>query len=91
MLAAGLNEKAGRAGEPGGLASLGVVILAAGPIISMADLGRRPDVRGVEADIGFDGKTNGGLGGGPLGADTSSPGVSKESFKSIMPPMGSES
>lgn len=91
MLAAGLNEKAGRAGEPGGLLSLVVVVWMDDPIRSMADLGRRPEVRGVEADSGFDGKTNGGLGGGPFGAATSISGVSKESFKSIMPPRGSES
>lgn len=56
--APGLNEKAGRAGEPSGL---GVLL----PLISAADLGRRPAALGVDADIVFDGKQNGGFGGGP--------------------------
>lgn len=56
--APGLNEKAGRAGEPSGLAGLP-------PLISTADLGRRPAALGVEADIVFEGKQNGGFGGGP--------------------------
>lgn len=56
--APGLNEKAGKAGEPSGL---GVLL----PFKSAADLGRRPAALGVEADIVFEGKQNGGFGGGP--------------------------
>lgn len=65
--APGLKEKAGRAGDPSGR---GVLL----SLISTADLGRRPGALGVEADIVFDGKQNGGFGGGPsegTGTDTS--------------------
>lgn len=80
--APGLNEKAGRAGEPRGLG----VVLA---VISTADLGRRPAALGVDADIVLEGKQNGGLGGGPSeGTDTSA--WPQDSLRSSMPPMGSE-
>lgn len=56
--APGLNEKAGNSGDPSGL----VLII---PPKSATDFGRRPAARGVDADIGLDGKENGGFGGGP--------------------------
>lgn len=83
--APGLKEKAGRAGEPSGLGSLPP---KGWPATSMADLGRRPAARGVEADIGFDGKTKGGLGGG-LWEATPMSGVVNSS-RSIIPAIGSE-
>lgn len=81
-LAPGLNEKDGSSGEASGLVS---VI----PPISTADLGRRPAALGVDADIGLDGKENGGFGGGPS-ADTETSVCTKDSFKSIILPNGSE-
>lgn len=86
ILAPGLKEKSGSAGELCNLASL--LLLApkvCWPGRSMADLGRRPadrDVIGLGADMeAVAGKTNGGLGGGP-GFRGDNSGVSNSSFGS---------
>lgn len=93
--APGLNEKLGRAGDADGPMSLlvvGVVVLSpkANPAVSIADLGRLREVRavvGVEADIdidmGLDGKTNGGFGGGPWEVGDSS-GSSRGSLRAML-------
>lgn len=89
--APGLNEKSGRAGDADGLLSLLVVVSPkAKPASSIADLGRLREVRavvGVEADIdidiGLDGKTKGGFGGGPWGLGVSS-GVSRGSLRPMV-------
>lgn len=80
--APGLNEKAGSSGDPSGL----VLII---PPRSATDFGRRPAALGVDADIGLDGKENGGFGGGPS-TETESSLWPKGSCKSIRLPNGSE-
>lgn len=67
--APGLNEKDGRAGDLGLLASPSVVeIIKAGSCTSIADLGRRPVARekdeGAEEEDGLAGNTKCGFGGG---------------------------
>lgn len=97
MLAPGLKEKSGRAGELCSLKSVLLLAPKAWPGKSIADLGRRPAVRdviGLDADmVPVAGKTNGGFGGGPEEERGDKSGVSAVSFGSLrlrLGPSGSE-